>query len=158
MISILLAIVLPFVSSVDVDLGARVQASPGLTISFHSDSYYSQRERERLENQRRIQAERNADRRRQESFDREREREDGSFYFWRDTREQHARKHRRLEDRHRQNEQARANREQFIRDEENRDRDERNRQRDEANRQKDERQRQEDDRRQRDQRPARPGR
>ena len=149
LISTILALVLPLANSVDADLSARIQVAPGLNVSLHSDSYYTQREDERRNNQRLIQADRNAEIRRQQSFDRERQREGKSVFFWRDTREQHAQKQRVLEERNRRNEQARANREQAMRDEENRDRDERNHQ-------KDERQHQQDDQRHREEDQRRP--
>ena len=149
MISTILAFVLPLTTSIDADLSARVQVAPGVTVSLHSDSYYTQRENDRRENQRRIQTDRDADQRRQESFNRERQREGRSVFFWRDTREQHAQKQRVLEEKHRQSEQARANREQAMRDEENRDRDERNHQ-------KDERQHQQEDQRHREENQRRP--
>ena len=149
MISTILAFVLPLTTSLDADLSARVQVAPGISVSLHSDSYYTQRENERRDNQRKIQADRDADLARQESFNRERQRGPGSMMFWRDTREQHAQKQRVMEEKQRQNEQARANREQAMRDQENRDRDERNHQ-------KDERQHQQDDARHREENLRRP--
>ncbi len=130
MIAIILSL-LPFVNSQNADLSTRVQVSPGISITFHSDSWYDQREKERRENQERIQAERNAERERQEAFDRERQRGNLSPYFWRDTRDQHEQKRRKMEETRRLNEQVRANREQSMREEEARDREERNHQKDE---------------------------
>ena len=139
MISNFLTCVLPLVASLDADVAARVQVAPGIAVSLHSDSYYDQREKDRQNHLAQVQSERDADQRRRESFDKEPTREKGSLYFWRDTKDQHARKQQDLVEAQRQNEQARANREQAARDEENRDRDERNHRQDDRNNQKDDR-------------------
>lgn len=126
MISSILACILPIVMGLDADLSARIQVGPGIAVGMHPDSYYDQREKERQNNQARAQAERADDQRRQESFGREQTRGNGSLLFWRDTKDQHARKQQDLMVAQRQREQVRANREQSDRDEANRDRDERN--------------------------------
>ena len=147
MIATFFTCVLPIVASLDADVSARVQVAPGIAVSLHSDSYYDQREKDRQNHLAQVQSERDEDRRNQESFDREQPREKGSFYFWRDNREQHERKQREMVEANRRREQARANREQAFRDEENRDKDERNHRQDERNHEKDDRQHQEEDRR-----------
>ena len=128
MISILLTCLLPLANGHDADVSAEVIVSPGIVFSFHPDSYYDQRDRNRHNRQLRLQSERDADRRREEAFDRGR---------WNGSQERHEERRRSMIESHRQREQARANREQAFRDEENRDRDERNHRKDDRNHQKD---------------------
>ena len=127
MISNFLTCVLPLVVSLDADVSARVQVAPGITVSLHSDSYYNQREKDRRNHLAQVQSERDADRRNRESLDREQPRAKGSFFFWRDSKDQHERKQRDMVEAQRQREQIRSNREQGFRDEANKDLDERQR-------------------------------
>lgn len=145
MISTILAIALPFASGVDADVSARVLVAPGIVFSLHSDSYYDQRERRRKQHYAQVQAERDADRRHEEEFDRRK---------WHGSQERHEQMRRDMIESNRQREQARASREQGYRDQENRDKDERNHRQDARNHAKDDqRHRQEDQQRQQSQRP-----
>jgi hypothetical protein len=128
MISILLTCLLPLANGRDAEVVAEVIVSPSIVFSFHPDSWYDQRDRNRRDRQRRIQSQRDADLRRQEAFDRGR---------WHGSQAHHEEMRRNMLESNRRREQARANREQAFRDEENRDRDERNHRKDDRNHQRD---------------------
>lgn len=140
MISTVLAIALPFMSGVDADMSVGVIVAPGIVFGMHSDSYYDQRERRRRQHFAQVQAERDADRRHQEEFDRRQ---------WRGSQAHHDEMRRNMMESNRQHEQARAGREQAYRDQENRDKDERNHRQDARNHAK-------DDQRHRDEQSQRP--
>jgi hypothetical protein len=134
----LLTCILPLAMGLDADVSVRVQVAPGVTVNLHSDSYYQRREEERRQQREQLQAQRDQELRRQEALDREKPREPGSMYLWRDTPEQRERERQHLREEHQRREEERLARERLLREEEERDRQEHEilaqRRRDEENR------------------------
>ncbi|HXP91587.1 MAG TPA: hypothetical protein VN931_11745 [Fibrobacteria bacterium] len=125
MISTILSCLLPLASGIDADFSVNLKVAPGVSINLHSPAYYDQRERDRQERLDRIQADREEERNREAALDREKPREQGGVYLWRDTPEARERQREELRDEERRNEAARATQERLLREEEARDADER---------------------------------
>jgi hypothetical protein len=125
MISTILSCLLPLASGIDADFSMNVQVAPGININLHSPAYYDQRERDRQERLDRIQADREEERNHEAALDREKPREQGGVYLWRDTPEARERQREELRDEERRNEAARATQERLLREEEARDEQER---------------------------------
>jgi hypothetical protein len=124
MISLILGCLLPLANGADIGLSANVQVAPGIAVNLHSDSYYAQRDRDRQANLARIQADRDAEQRRRDDYDRQPVRGQGSLFIWRDTRDQHAKESQRLQSQQDAHEKDRVTQEQKIHSDENQDRSE----------------------------------
>jgi hypothetical protein len=122
MISLILTCLLPLANGADIGLSAQVQVAPGIAVNLHSDSYYAQRDHDRQANLARIQAERDNEQRHRDDYDRQKVRDPGSIYVWRDTRDEHTKEAQRLQSQQAENEKGRADQEQKIHSEESQDR------------------------------------
>jgi hypothetical protein len=122
MISLILTCLLPLANGADIGISAQVQVAPGIAVNLHSDSYYTQRDHDRQANLARIQADRESEQRHRDDYDRQKVRDPGSIYVWRDTREEHTKESQRLQNQQAAHEQDRAAQEQRIHADEDQDR------------------------------------
>jgi len=83
--------------------------------------YYDQREHDRQARLDQIQADREDERNREAALEREKPREQGGVYMWRDTREARQRQLEQLREQDRRDEEARAAQERLLREEDARD-------------------------------------
>jgi hypothetical protein len=121
MISTILSCILPLASGIDANISMKVQVAPGITVSLHSPGYYDQREHDRQARLDQIQADREDERNREAALEREKPREQGGVYMWRDTREARQRQLEQLREQDRREEEARAAQERLLREEDARD-------------------------------------
>jgi|GEM_PF-1690000 len=121
MISTILSCLLPLASGADASFSVHLQVAPGISVNLHSPDYYDQRERDRQARLDKIQADREDERRREAALEREKPRDQGGVYMWRDTRESRDRQLEELREQDRRDEEARAAQERLLREEEARD-------------------------------------
>jgi hypothetical protein len=122
MISLILTCLLPLANGADIGISAQVQVAPGIAVNLHSDSYYTQRDHDRQANLARIQADRESEQRHRDDYDRQKVRDPGSIYVWRDTREEHDKESQRLQSQQAAHEQVRGDQERKIHSDEDQDR------------------------------------
>jgi len=122
MISLILSCILPLANGAEVGISAQVQLAPGIAVSLHPDSYYTQRDHDRQASLTRIQAERDRDQRNRDDYDKQPVRGPGSLAVWRDTPEQHTKQSQNLQNQQAAHEQVRVAQEQTIHGQENQDR------------------------------------
>jgi hypothetical protein len=124
MIASILSLVLPLSSS-GADVSVKVELAPGITIAYHNDAWYREREDERRREQARIEADRERDRHDHELWEHRKPGDRWSDGPWHDRQDEwEVRRAERMRQEH-EREDARLARLRFLEAEEARDREER---------------------------------